>query len=100
MCIGRIRLRNSAAPRESLLRIDRIRAAGYSGAMPRAEFSSHFAPGDWVRHPERPEWGLGRVQSALGARLTATFENAGKQSINAEIVTLVRVQPPQREENW
>jgi hypothetical protein len=56
---------------------------------------SQFAPGDWVRHPERPDWGLGRVQSALGARLTATFENAGKQALNTEIVSLVRVEPPQ-----
>ena len=56
---------------------------------------SFFAPGDWVRHPERPEWGLGQIQSARGARLTATFENAGKQSINAEAVALVRVEAPQ-----
>ncbi len=62
--------------------------------MPRDGFSSHFAPGDWVRHPDRPEWGLGRVQSALGARLTATFEHAGKQSINAAVLTLVRAEPP------
>ncbi len=66
--------------------------------MPRPEYSSHFAPGDWVRHPERPEWGLGRVQSALGMRVTATFENAGKQSINAEAVALVRIEPPQEAE--
>jgi len=47
-----------------------------------------------VRHPERPEWGLGRVQSALGARVTATFENAGKQSLNTDVVALARVAPP------
>ncbi len=62
--------------------------------MPSFEDSSHFAPGDFVRHPERPEWGLGRVQSAHGARLTATFENAGKQSINAHAVALVRTELP------
>ena len=66
--------------------------------MPRHQQPSHFAPGDWVRHPERPDWGLGRVQSALGARLTATFENAGKQSINAEAVSLVRIEPPDEAE--
>ena len=65
--------------------------------MPQREFSSHFAPGDFVRHPERPEWGLGRIQSAHGARLTATFENAGKQSINAETISLVRIEPPEAE---
>ncbi len=66
--------------------------------MPRHEYSSHFAPGDWVRHPERPEWGLGRIQTALGERITATFENAGKQSINAQAIALVRVEPPQEAE--
>jgi len=65
--------------------------------MPQREFFSHFAPGDFVRHPERPEWGLGRIQSAHGARLTATFENAGKQSINAEAISLVRIEPPEAE---
>lgn len=59
--------------------------------------ASHFAPGDWVRHPERPEWGLGRIQTSLGTRLTATFENAGKQALNAEAVTLVRVEAPRRD---
>ena len=63
------------------------------------EFTSHFAPGDWVRHPDYPEWGLGRVQSALGNRLTATFENAGKQSINAKVLSLVREEPPQADED-
>ena len=65
--------------------------------MPQREISNHFAPGDFVRHPERPEWGLGRIQSAHGARLTATFENAGKQSINAEAISLVRIEPPEAE---
>ena len=74
--------------------IDRPRNARYPANIPMQEYSSHFAPGDFVRHPERPEWGLGRVQSAHGARLTATFENAGKQSINASAITLVRVELP------
>ena len=75
-------------------RIDRPQIARYPADMPMHEDSSQFAPGDFVRHPERPEWGLGRVQSAHGARLTATFENAGKQSINASAIALVRVELP------
>ena len=47
-----------------------------------------LAPGMLVRHPEKPEWGLGQVQSAVGARITANFENAGKQAINGEVVDL------------
>jgi len=31
---------------------------------------SEFAPGDYVRHPRQPEWGLGQVQSAIGNRVT------------------------------
>ena len=35
-------------------------------------------PGSFVRHPERPDWGLGQVQSVIAARITVNFENAGK----------------------
>ena len=42
-----------------------------------------LAPGDWVTNPHAPEWGLGQVQSVIGDRVTANFENAGKRLINA-----------------
>jgi len=45
-------------------------------------------PGCFVRHPERPEWGLGQVQSAIGHRVTVNFENAGKKLINSDAVAL------------
>lgn len=47
-----------------------------------------LAPGDWVRHPGEPDWGLGQVQSVDGARVTVNFEHAGKRLINAELVLL------------
>ena len=53
-----------------------------------------LAPGDWVRNPQAPDWGLGQVQSVIGDRVTANFENAGKRLINAAVVSLTRVQPP------
>ena len=53
-----------------------------------------LAPGDWVRNPLAPEWGLGQVQSVIGDRVTANFENAGKRLINAAVVDLTRVKPP------
>jgi len=34
-----------------------------------------------VRHPDRPDWGLGQVQSAVGDRVTVNFENAGKRLV-------------------
>ena len=53
-----------------------------------------LAPGDWVRNPQAPEWGLGQVQSVIGDRVTANFENAGKRLINAAVVDLDRVRLP------
>ncbi|HYD29790.1 MAG TPA: DUF3553 domain-containing protein [Azospirillaceae bacterium] len=52
-----------------------------------------LVPGAWVRHPERPEWGLGQVQSAIGPRITVNFEHAGKIVINGDVVVLDVVDP-------
>jgi hypothetical protein len=49
---------------------------------------SEFEPGLYVRHPQKPEWGLGQVQSAIGRRVTVMFENAGKVVIDTEVVVL------------
>ena len=51
-------------------------------------------PGQWVRHPDRPEWGPGQVQSAIGDRLTVNFENAGKILINGRVVALEVLDDP------
>jgi len=45
-----------------------------------------------VRHPERPDWGLGQVQSVVGARITVNFENAGKLLINGDVIALETVE--------
>ncbi|HLN22454.1 MAG TPA: DUF3553 domain-containing protein [Patescibacteria group bacterium] len=47
-----------------------------------------FTPGAIVRLPNRPDWGLGRVQTAIGERVTVNFEHAGKQVINTRIAPL------------
>jgi hypothetical protein len=52
---------------------------------------AEFAPGILVRHPDRPDWGLGQVQSAIGNRITVNFENAGKLLINADVVSLEEI---------
>lgn len=49
--------------------------------------------GALVRCPEHPDWGVGQVQSVIGARITVNFENAGKLVINADLVTLTLVRP-------
>jgi len=45
-------------------------------------------PGALVRHPGRPDWGLGQVQSCIGHRVTVDFEQAGKQALDARTVRL------------
>ena len=47
-----------------------------------------FEVGEFVRHPARPEWGDGQVQSIIGQVVTVTFEDFGKQVIHSEHVTL------------
>ena len=54
--------------------------------------SAILLPGMLVRHPERPDWGLGQVQSVVGARITVNFENAGKLLINGEVIALETVE--------
>jgi len=45
-------------------------------------------PGMRVRHPDRPDWGTGQVQSVIGDRITVNFEHAGKVLINAALIEL------------
>jgi hypothetical protein len=52
-----------------------------------------LAPGAFVRHPNRPDWGLGQVQSVTGNRVTVNFEGAGKVLILADRVALSTVEP-------
>jgi hypothetical protein len=49
---------------------------------------SRHEPGQFVRHPGQPDWGLGQVQSVDRNRVTVNFENAGKVLINTDVVTL------------
>ena len=49
---------------------------------------SHIEPGRRVRHPDRPDWGDGQVQSGIGERVTVNFPEAGKGLIHAAVVEL------------
>ena len=53
-----------------------------------------LAPGSFVRHPDKPEWGLGQVQSVIGERITVNFENAGKLLIDGRAINLEPVADP------
>jgi len=50
---------------------------------------SFFSPGQFVRHPQEPEWGIGQVQSSVADRVTVNFEHAGKQLIITSMIELV-----------
>ena len=48
-----------------------------------------LVPGAFVRHPQRPDWGIGQVQSVVGDRVTVNFEHSGKRFINNQVIGLV-----------
>ena len=56
-----------------------------------------LTPGAYVVHPDRPDWGLGQVQSVTGRRVTVNFENAGKLLIDSGVVALLAVDPGDHE---
>ena len=58
--------------------------------------NSLLSPGDFVRHPGRPDWGLGQIQSMVGTRITVNFENAGKLLIDGSVVELEPAELPRR----
>ncbi|WP_422073355.1 DUF3553 domain-containing protein [Tranquillimonas rosea] len=51
-------------------------------------------PGMLIRHPQKPEWGLGQVQSNINGRVTVMFEDEGKVVIDATRVELEIVITP------
>ena len=44
-----------------------------------------------VRHPGRPDWGVGQVQSNIGGKVTVNFEHEGKLVIDSAHVELLPV---------
>ena len=47
-----------------------------------------LVPGQLVRHPDQPDWGLGQVQSVVGDKITVNFENSGKVVIIGTLIVL------------
>lgn len=56
-----------------------------------ADPNAIFTPGVIVRHPDRPDWGEGQVQSNAGGRITVNFREQGKVVIDPGRVTLILV---------
>lgn len=57
-----------------------------------SRYATDLEPGDRVRHPSQPDWGIGQVQSVIDDRVTVNFEHAGKILINTRVISL-QVQP-------
>ena len=46
-------------------------------------------PGSFVRHPDRPEWGLGQVQSNINDKITVNFEHEGQVVVDGRRIALL-----------
>lgn len=55
------------------------------------DINAILSPGMIVRHPDRPDWGEGQVQSNVGGRITVNFREEGKVVIDGTQVGLVIV---------
>ncbi len=55
---------------------------------PMQSVNAILEPGMLVRHPDRPEWGVGQVQSNIGGKITVNFREAGKVVLDGGRVML------------
>ena len=50
--------------------------------------SSELIPGLFVVNQNKPEWGIGQIQSSIKNIVTVNFENVGKKVININEINL------------
>ncbi|KIN61148.1 DUF3553 domain containing protein [Sulfitobacter noctilucae] len=55
------------------------------------DLNAMMTPGMLVRHPERPDWGTGQVQSNIAGKVTVNFRDEGKVVIDSFRVGLMPV---------
>jgi len=58
------------------------------------DMNALLEPGMRVEHPERPDWGVGQVQSNVAGKITVNFPEAGKIVIDGAHVALRPVIDP------
>ena len=58
------------------------------------DLNSILAPGMLVRHPEKPDWGTGQVQSNVAGKITVNFPDVGKVVFDGAQVALTPVFDP------
>ena len=56
-----------------------------------SDFTALLEPGMLVRHPDKPEWGVGQVQSNIAGKVTVNFPDEGKVVIDGIRVGLIPV---------
>lgn len=56
-----------------------------------SDLNAILSPGMIVRHPDRPDWGTGQVQSNIGGKITVNFAETGKVVIDGARIALVIV---------
>lgn len=55
------------------------------------DLNAMLTPGMLVRHPDRPDWGTGQVQSNISGKVTVNFRDEGKVVIDSFRVGLMPV---------
>jgi hypothetical protein len=54
----------------------------------RKTMNDFLTPGQLVKHPNQPDWGIGQVQSVINGKITVNFEEQGKVVINSATIEL------------
>ena len=49
---------------------------------------AELIPGSFIVNKNKPDWGIGQIQSSMKNIITANFENVGKKVINIEEIKL------------
>lgn len=55
------------------------------------DLNAILTPGMLVRHPEKPDWGTGQVQSNINGKLTVNFRDVGKIVFDSSRIALTPV---------
>jgi hypothetical protein len=56
-----------------------------------SNMTSFLEPGMRVQHPNKPDWGIGQVQSNIAGKVTVNFPEAGKVVIDGNRIDLMPV---------
>ena len=55
------------------------------------DLNAMATPGMLVRNPDKPEWGVGQVQSNINGKLTVNFRDEGKVVIDSARIGVLPV---------